>query len=94
MREDDTPKFTDSDLGTSKAGAGVETDTISTCRPVNFNLTGIRLEVMGGIFSGDTTLNSESSLGDRFLGQTELRKCTTGCNLDLSGDNIDTGDFL
>lgn len=83
-----------SDLRTGITGARVQSDTITTSRPVDFNLTSVRLEVGGGILSGDTTLDSESSPVDVLLGQTKLLEGHTSSNLDLSGDNVDTSDLF
>lgn len=83
-----------SDLRTGITRARVQTNTITTSRPVDFNLTSVRLEAGRGILSGDTTLDSESSSVDVLLGQAKLLESHTSSNLDLSGDNVDTGDLF
>ena len=83
-----------SDLGTSEARAGIETDTVTTSTTVNLDLSGIGLEALSSIFGGDTTLDSETTLGDSILGQTKLRQSGTGGNLNLSSNDINSSDFL
>lgn len=80
--------------GTSKAVTAVETDTVTTSAAVNFNLASIGLEILGGILSGDTALDGETTGGDAVLGKTKLLKSSTSGDLDLGGDNVDPGDLL
>ena len=82
------------DLSTCKTGAGIESDTITTCTAVDFDLSCVWLKACSSIFGSDTTLNCEPALGDRLLGQTELRKSRASCDLDLGGDDVKSGDFL
>jgi hypothetical protein len=83
-----------SNLSSSVSRTGIESDTISTCRSVDFNFTSIRLEPVSSIFSRNSTLDGETSSVDMFLGKTELFKGDTSSNLDLGSDDIDTSDFL
>ena len=80
--------------GTSKAVTTVETDTVTTSTAVNLNLASIGLEVLGGILSGDTALNGETTSGDAVLGETKLLKSSTSGDLDLGSDNVDTSNLL
>jgi len=52
------------------------------------------LESLGRILSGDTALDSETTLGNGFLGKTKLRKSCTSSYLNLSSNDIDASDFL
>jgi len=49
---------------------------------------------LGRILSGDTALDSETTLGNGFLGKTKLRKSCTSSYLNLSSNDIDASDFL
>jgi len=49
---------------------------------------------LGRILSGDTALDSETTLGNGFLGKTKLRKSGTSSDLNLGSNDIDAGDFL
>ena len=82
------------DLGTCKAGAGVEADAVASGGAVDLDLACVGLEVLRGVFSGDTALNGESALGDIVLGETELGKGSTSGDLDLSSNNVDASDLL
>ena len=82
------------DLGTREARAGVEANTVTAGTAVHFDLSGIGLEALSGILSGDTALNGESALGDGILSETKLRKGCSSSNLDLSSDDIETSDLL
>lgn len=83
-----------SDLCTGITRARVQSDTITTSRSVDFNLTSVRLEVGRGILSGDTTLDSKSSPVDVLLGQTKLSEGHTSSDLNLSSDDVNTGNFF
>lgn len=83
-----------SNLGTSETGASIQSDTVSTCAAVHFNLSGVRLEALSSILGSHTALDGESALCDGLLGKTELREGGTSCDLDLSSDNVDASDFL
>ena len=48
--------------------------TVSTSRTVDFNLSGIGSEALGGVFRGDTALEGETASRDVILSQTELLK--------------------
>lgn len=82
------------DLGASEARAGVKTHTIATGAAVHLNLTRVGLEALRRVFSGDTALNREATLGNRLLGQTELGKRSTRRDLNLCGNDVDTSNFL
>ena len=82
------------DLRASETGAGIETHAVTASAAVDLNLSGVGLEALSGIFSGDTALDGESALGDVVLGETELGKSSTSGDLDLSGDNVDASDLL
>lgn len=47
-------------------------DTVSTSRTVDFNLSSVRSEALGGVFRGDTALEGETASGDVILSQAEL----------------------
>lgn len=49
---------------------------------------------MSGILSGDSTLDGETSTVDVFLGETQLLESDTTGNLDLGGNDVDSGDLL
>lgn len=83
-----------SDNGTGETVTTIETDTVTTGGSVNLNLSGIWLEALCWIFGGDSALDGETSGGDSVLGQTKLLEGGTGGDLDLSGNDIDTGDFF
>jgi hypothetical protein len=81
-------------LGTGETRAGIQSNTVSTSTSVDLNLSGIRLEVGCSVFSRDSTLNSETSSGNVFLGQTQGSQSSASGDLDLRGDNVDTRNFL
>ena len=85
---------THSDLGTSETRAGIETNTVTASTAIHLDLSSIRLEVVRGVLSSDTALDSETTLGDCLLREAKLGKCGTGCDLDLGGDDVDAGDLL
>jgi hypothetical protein len=82
------------DLSTRETRTGIQSHTITTRTPVHFDLSGIRLESLSGIFSGDTALNGETTSSDCLLGETERGERGTSSDLDLSGNDIDTSDLL
>lgn len=82
------------DLSARKTGTGVESDTITAGAAIHFDLSCVWLEVCPRVFSSNTTLNCVAALGDRVLRQTELRKTRASCDLDLGGDDVQSGDFL
>lgn len=49
---------------------------------------------MSSILGGDSTLNGETASVDVLLRETELLKRDARCDLDLGGNNVDTGDLL
>jgi hypothetical protein len=83
-----------SNNGTGKSVTTIKTDTVTTCRAVHLDLSGVRSEALGGIFGSDTALNGETAGGNAVLRQSELGKRRTSSNLNLSSNNIDAGDFL
>jgi hypothetical protein len=83
-----------SDLSSSVSRTSIKSNTISTSRSVNFDLTSIGLESLSGVFSRDSTLDGETSSVDMLLGKTELFEGDTSSNLDLGSNDIDTGNFL
>jgi hypothetical protein len=82
------------DLSAGEARAGIETDTIAACAAVHLDLTRIGLEASGCIFGSDTALDGEAAASDSFLSETKLGQRSTSGDLDLSGDDINAGDFL
>lgn len=50
----------------------IETDAITTRGAVYFNLSCVRLETLGRVFGGDTTLDSETTGGNAVLGEAKL----------------------
>lgn len=85
---------THSDLSTRETRASIQTNSISTRTAIHLDLSGIRLEVLRRILGGDTALNGEATLRDSLLRQTELRKRSTGRNLNLRGDDIESSNLL
>lgn len=83
-----------SDLRTGITGAGVQSNTVTTGRSVHLDLPRVGLESGCGVFSGDSALDGKAPSVDVLLGETELLEGYTSGNLDLSGDDVDTGDFL
>lgn len=86
--------MTNGDLGTCVTRSSIQSHTVTTRGTVHFNLARVRLEASCGVFGGDTRLNGKATAVDVFLGKTELGKGDTSSNLDLSGNDVDTGDFL
>lgn len=82
------------DLRTGEAAGRVESNSVAAGRSVDLDLSSVGLEAVGGVLGGDSALDRETSLGDGVLGQTEGREGGSGGNLDLSGDDVDTGDLL
>jgi hypothetical protein len=83
-----------SDLGTGKARAGIETDTITTSAAVNLDLACVRLKALGRVLGGDTALDGKATFGDCLLCQAKLRKSGAGSDLNLGSDDIEASDFL
>jgi hypothetical protein len=79
---------------TGETVASVETDTITTRRSVDFDLSGVGGEALGRILSCDTALDSKTTGRDAILSKTKLVQCGTSSDLNLSGNDIDTGDLL
>ena len=85
---------THSDLSTSEARAGIETDTVTTSTTVNLDLTSVGLEGLRRVLGGHTALNCKAALRDSLLSEAKLRQGCTRSNLNLSGDDVDTRDLL
>ena len=83
-----------SDDGTGETVTTVKTDSVTASRSVDLNLSGVGLEVLAGVLGGDTALDGISTGGDAVLGKTELLKGGASGDLDLSGNDIDTGNLL
>ena len=82
------------DLSTSEAGASIQPHPISTCATVHFDLSHIGLEVCSGVLCGDSALDGKPPLRNCFLGQAQLGESGPSSDLNLSSDDIETGDFL
>lgn len=72
----------------------VKTDTVTTRRAVDLDLSSVGLEALGGILGGDSALDSETTSGNAVLGETKLAQSSTSGNLDLSSDDVDASDLL
>jgi len=82
------------DDSTSKAISTIKTHTVTSRRSVDFNLTGIWSEALGGVLGGDTALDGETPGGDSVLGEAKLLQGGACGDLDLCRDDIDAGDLL
>ena len=82
------------DLRTREARARVKADTVATSTAVDLDLARVRLEVLRRVLGGNAALDSETTLGDGVLGQTELREGRASSDLDLRGDDVDASDLL
>jgi hypothetical protein len=82
------------DLRAGITRRGVQSNTVTTGGSVDLDLTCVRLETGSGVFGRNTTLNRETTSVNVLLGQTELSKGNTRCDLDLSGDDINTGNLF
>lgn len=80
--------------GTSKTVASVETDSVTACGTIHFDFSGIWGEPLCRVFGGNTTLKGKAAGRDVILRKAELLERRAGGDLDLSGYNVDTGDFL
>lgn len=83
-----------SDDGSGKTVATIETDTSTTSGSVHLDLSGIGLELLGRVLGGDTALDGETTSGDAVLGQAKLGEGGTSRNLNLSGNDINAGNFF
>lgn len=72
----------------------IKSNTISTRTAIYFDLASVWAKAIGGVFGGDTALNSETACRDAVLGEAELLERGTSCNLNLCCDNVDAGDFF
>lgn len=59
-----------SDLRTSVTTTGIQSNSVTTSRSIDFDFSSVGLEVLGSIFSRDTTLDGETSSVDVFLSET------------------------
>lgn len=82
------------DLRSGEPTARVEPDSVSSRTPVDLDLSGVGLEAVGGVLGGDSALNGEPSLGDVLLNEAEGREGRSRGDLDLGGDDVDSGDLL
>lgn len=82
------------DDGTGKSVAAVESDACTTGGSVDLDLSSIGAELLSRVFGGDTALDSETASGDAVLGQAQLGKGGTSCDLNLSGHNINASDLF
>ena len=82
------------DLCSGESTGRVESDSVSSRRSVDLDLSGVGLEAVGGILGGHSALDGEPSLGDVLLDEAERRQGRSGGDLDLGGDNVDAGDLL
>lgn len=81
-------------LCSRESRTGIETDTIPAGATVHFDFPGVRLEVLGRIFGGDTALDSKTTFGDVILSQAKLGKGCTSCDLNLGRNDVDTSNLL
>ena len=82
------------DLGPSESRAGIESNAITTGRPVYLYLASVRLEAMSCILGRNTTLDGEASFCDCFLRESKLSESSTCSDLNLCRNNINASDFL
>jgi hypothetical protein len=82
------------DDSTGETVSSIKTDSVTTSGTVDLDLSGIGTEVLGGVLSGDTALNGVTTGRDTVLGQSKLLKTSSGSNLDLGGNNINSGNLL
>lgn len=82
------------DDSAGKTVSTIKTDTVTTGRTVDFNLSCVWLETLGRVLGGDTALDGETTRGDTVLGKAKLCEGRTSCNLNLGCDDIDAGNFL
>ena len=83
-----------SDDGTSETITSIQTDTVSTRRSVDLDLASIGLEALGRVLSCDTALDGKATSGDTVLGKTKLVQSGTSSDLNLSSNDVDSGDLL
>lgn len=77
-----------------EAITAIKADTVTTSGTVNLNLSGIRRELLRWVLGCDSALNSETPCGNAVLSQTKLGQRSTGSNLDLGSNDIDTSNLL
>lgn len=82
------------DDSSSETVSTIETDTVTTRRAVDFDLSCVWLETLGRVFGGNTALDSETTSGDAVLGKAKLCEGCTSSDLDLGCDDVDAGDFF
>jgi hypothetical protein len=80
--------------GASKAVTTIKTNSVTTSRAVDLDLSSIGCEALSGVFCGDSALEGKASGRDVILSQAKLLERCTSCDLNLRRNNVDTGDLL
>jgi hypothetical protein len=80
--------------GAGKPVASIETDSITACRSVDFNLSSVWREATGRILSGDAALESEPACRYVVLSEAQLLERGTSGDLNLRGNNVDASDLF
>ena len=75
--------------GQLSGGLGTLTSTA-----VDLDLSRVGREAIGRILGGDTALEGKAAGGDVILCEAELLERGSGGNLDLSGNDVDAGNFF
>ena len=81
-------------LTSSETVTTIETDSVTTRRAVDLDLSGIRREALRGVFRGDSALECKAAGRDMVLRETELLERGSSRDLDLRSDDVDARDFL
>mmetsp|Transcript_19320 Transcript_19320/g.44025 ORF Transcript_19320/g.44025 Transcript_19320/m.44025 type:complete len:298 (-) Transcript_19320:210-1103(-) len=81
-------------FGTGEAGSVVDADSHASGHAEDVDCAGVRTEVVGGIFRGDTTLHSITQGGDIFLSESQIIQSGTSGNSNLILHNIHPRDFF
>ena len=82
------------DDGSGETVTTVETDSVTTRRAVDLDLSGIRREALGGVFCGNSALEGEAAGRDVVLRETELLERGSSRDLDLRSDDVDARNFF
>jgi hypothetical protein len=72
----------------------IETDSVTTSRAVDLNLTSVGRKALSGVLSRDAALEGEAAGRDVVLSETELLERCACCDLNLRSDDVDAGDLL